>query len=296
MRKIDLIPTIFITFMHIFPIFFWKFILFRKHLLFIFVFTLIKLVSVTTGFHRLWTHRSFETKNWIKVILAVLCNSTFENTIKTWTTNHRMHHRYENIDPELDPYSITHGFIWAHVACNFFKPKNKYQKIALQVEEELFKERSKFDNKLIEIEDKHYIKFVSLFGIIIPTLLCKLFYGDPLINCFSTIVITIVLTWHFTWSINSFAHIFGDKPYSTEHTSANNHLLSIFTCGEGYHNYHHSYPKDFKTSENLFCFNLTGWIIFILYKLKLATNLKQAKNISKRDLPNFDDIEYDNLE
>ena len=159
--------------------------------------------------------------------------------------------------------------------------------MALEVEKELLNERSDFDNKLIDWENKLYKKLVVFIAFIIPTIICRLFYNDNLISCFISVIITILITWHITWSINSFAHLIGDKPFSTEHTSADNHILSFLTSGEGYHNFHHSYPKDYKASKNLISFNLTGWIIYILYKLKLATNLKQAKNISKRDLPNL---------
>lgn len=72
--------------------------------------------------------------------------------------------------------------------------------------------------------------------------------------------------------------------------------MSFLTCGEGYHNYHHSYPKDYKASKNLFCFNLTDWFINLLYKLILATKLIEVKNVSKKDLPNFKDIDYYTLE
>ena len=120
MYKLKYFNIYFILAIHLIPFILYKFLLLRKHLIFIIFFTIIKATSITLGNHRLWTHKSYDTKKWIKIILIILCNGTLENSTKIWTINHRMHHRFENIDPELDPYSITKGFLWAHLTCNFY--------------------------------------------------------------------------------------------------------------------------------------------------------------------------------
>ncbi len=295
MIEIDKKISLFIIIIHSFPIYFWNSLLIRKHLLLICIFSLLKMIAVTAGFHRLWTHKSYNPVNNVKIILSIFCNSTFEASIKEWTSNHRMHHRFEDSNPSLDPYSIKKGFLWAHMFCHFFKKKKIYLTELNKVKKELEKERSNFDNKLIDFEDKHYNKLAIISGLVLPTFFFKFFFKDSLFTCLGSVILSIILTWHLTWSINSVAHIYGDKDFSTKHTSGNSHILSFFTCGEGYHNYHHSYPKDYKASKNLFCFNLTGWFIYLLYKLKMATKLIQVKNIGKKELPNFNDIDYKTL-
>jgi len=97
---------------HISPIIFWKYLKVAKHIKLILVFTSLKMIGVTGGLHRLWTHKSYNTTKIIKYILAFFANASFQGSIKMWTSNHRMHHTYEESNPSLDPYSIKKGFWW----------------------------------------------------------------------------------------------------------------------------------------------------------------------------------------
>lgn len=257
------------------------------------------MLAVTAGFHRLWTHQSYETTNFIKILLLLLCNSSFQNPVNNWTANHRMHHRYEEINPSLDPYSIKKGFLWAHIISFTNKKSPEYLKEYDKVRLELRECRStdKFGNKLIDnylldFEENYYYPLVILTGFIIPTHTCYLIYNDNYFSCLISVIITIILTWHSTWSVNSLAHLVGTKPYLTEHTSVNNYFVSLITSGEGYHNYHHAYPKDYKASLNLRCYNPTGWFIYILHKFNLAYNLSESENIIIKKLPCLHKVTY----
>ena len=289
--------VIFILTIHILPIITYNYFEITQ-LNSLIVFWAMKCIGVTAGMHRLWTHQSYNTYPKIKLILLGLCNSTFEGSVKKWTINHRMHHRFEESDRQyLDPYSIKKGFIWAHIECHLVKKSNEYILEAKKVEKELYYSRNNYDNIIIEFENQYYFSLTILTGIIFPTLIFKLlYYNHSIISCFYSVIISILLTYHSTWSINSFAHMIGNKPYSSKHTSCDNHILSLFTFGEGYHNYHHSFPKDYKASYNLKCFNVTGWLIFLLYKLGLAYDLKEISEIKKTELPDLDNINYEILE
>tara|TARA_Y100000389_G_C17408156_1_gene489259 strand:+ start:770 stop:1396 length:627 start_codon:yes stop_codon:yes gene_type:complete len=205
----------------------------------------------------------------------MLCNSTFESSVITWTTNHRMHHRFEETNPNLDPYSITNGFMWSHITTHFYDKNSdiyydsNYSKILL----ELKGERSEFDNLILDFEDKYYTILILITGIILPTMLFQKYYKDELLTCFVSSTLVSIMVWHSTWSVNSFAHLIGDKPFNEEHTAVDNHLVSLIAFGEGYHNYHHTHPKDYKASEDLCCFNITGIIIYVLNKLNLTWDL-----------------------
>ena len=282
--KLNPSVMLFIIGMHSIPIFFRKECKFKKHFKLIIILWYLKCISITVGMHRLWTHRSFNTTRLIKVILMILCNSTFEGSITDWTTQHRMHHRFEHTDPSLDPYSITKGFLWAHIITHFYDKKsdkdyNANYNIVLQ---ELREERSRFDNILLYHEHKYYNFLMFINGIILPTIIFQKYYQDGLASSLVSTAIVSLITWHSTWSVNSFAHLIGDKPFRKEHTAVDNHLVSLITSGEGYHNYHHTYPKDYKASRNLFCFNLTGIIIFLMSKLNLAWDLREANIKSNR--------------
>ena len=295
--KISIPNTIFISFIHLFPILTINYFEINQ-LNTIIALWAIKCFSITAGMHRLWTHQSYNTYPKIKLFLLASCNSTFEGSVKKWTIDHRMHHRFEESNKQyLDPYSIKKGFWWAHTVCHLVKKSDEYKLEAKKVEKELYYTRNNYDNIIIEFENKYYFKLALFTGIIYPTVLFKLiYYNYSIISCFYSTILTILFTYHSTWSINSFAHMIGDKPYSTKHTSCDNHLLSIFTFGEGYHNYHHSFPKDYKASQTLKCFNITGWIIFLLYKLNLAYDLKEVSKIKKTELPELDNINYEILD
>lgn len=272
--KLNLTTTLFIITIHLIPVVFKNYCKFKKHFILIVILWSMKCISVTMGLHRLWTHGSFDTTRLIKIILMILSNSTFESSITKWTTYHRMHHRFEKTDPSLDPYSITKGFLWAHILSHCYN--KKLGKIFNVVRQELRDERSEFDNILLDFEDKYY-NFLSLIsGIILPTIFFQKYYNDGLISSFVSTTIVILMTWHSTWSVNSFAHLEGNKPFDKKHTAVDNHIVSLISFGEGYHNYHHTYPKDYKASKNLLCFNLTGIIIFLMSKLNLAWDLRKA--------------------
>ena len=94
----------------------------------------------------------------------------------------------------------------------------------------------------------------------------------------------ILVNLHVTFCVNSFAHWKGFRPFNKKILPVNNHLVSLISMGEGYHNYHHVFEYDYKTSETLFCINPTGWVIWSLSKCGLASNLKKAPSTRIRKL------------
>ena len=271
------ISSLYLSMLHIIPILLRKKSNYKKHYKLIFFIMIFRCLGVTMGMHRLWTHKSFNTTKIIKIILLFICNSTGEQSVIDWSSNHRMHHRYEETDISLDPYSIKKGFLWAHMFSFFFKKSKKYKDVQNKVKTELKNERSNFDNKILNFEDKNYVILLIITGIIIPTLSFQKYYKNGLITSFNSAILCKLITYHCTWSVNSFAHLVGEKPYNKEHTSVDNHLVSLFTSGEGYHNYHHTFPKDYKASKNLRCLNLTGLVIFLLSKVNLTWDLIESK-------------------
>lgn len=289
--KLCISRTIFFLATHMFLFCFKHFD--KTHIPFILVFVSLKIMSITMGMHRLWTHETYKTNKFMKILLAIFCNSTFEGSIKDWTSDHRMHHRFEETNPALDPYSIKHGFLWAHTLAHCYNRSDRYNEEKTKIKEELRESRESFDNTLIDFENKYYVVLTLFTGLLLPILICKLLYpSSTILSCLYSVVVSIVITYHLTWSINSFAHIIGDKPFITEHTSGDNHLLGLLTFGEGYHNYHHAYPKDYKAAYSLRTFNLSAWCISLLHKLGIVKDLKVAKNINIRKQPDLEKVEY----
>ncbi|VBB34028.1 unnamed protein product [Acanthocheilonema viteae] len=81
-------------------------------------------------------------------------------------------------------------------------------------------------------------------------------------------------TLHGTWLINSLAHKYGFRPYNPNITPVESLWLAVTAMGEGGHNYHHTFPQDYRTSEYVLHFNVTKLFIDILYFLGLAYDMK----------------------
>jgi stearoyl-CoA desaturase (delta-9 desaturase) len=89
-------------------------------------------------------------------------------------------------------------------------------------------------------------------------------------------LLRMVLTHHFTFLINSAAHIWGSQPYSTAHSARDNWFLSFLSFGEGYHNYHHSFQADYRNGPRLYNWDPSKWLIWGMQKVGLASGLKRS--------------------
>jgi stearoyl-CoA desaturase (delta-9 desaturase) len=90
------------------------------------------------------------------------------------------------------------------------------------------------------------------------------------------LILRLVLTQHFTFLINSAAHVWGTQPYSNAHTARDNWLLSFFSFGEGYHNYHHSFQADYRNGPRLYNWDPSKWLIWLMSKVGLASKLRRS--------------------
>ena len=78
-------------------------------------------LGITVGYHRLFAHRSFQAPQIVRVLTALAGTATFENSVLTWASEHRYHHKYVDQDGfPYDPYSIKQGFFHAHVGCTHY--------------------------------------------------------------------------------------------------------------------------------------------------------------------------------
>merc|ERR1712098_644969 len=115
-----------------------------------------------------------------------------------------------------------------------------------------------------------------LAGFIIPTIIPHLFWGEDLTTAYFVAVIRYIAVLHFTWLVNSAAHLFGMKPYDKFIGPAENKLVSLLAMGEGFHNYHHTFPYDYSTSEWGFTYNSTTLFIEAMASIGQAYDLRKA--------------------
>lgn len=243
--------------LHLLFLIFAPYMLQAKILTWIWMFLMVFIVNigVTAGVHRMWCHKSYKAKLPLRIGLMLAYTLGGENSIYNWSRDHRVHHKF--CDTNADPYNSQRGFWYSHVGW-LLMTKNK----------ETFERGKKIDmsdliaDPVVQFNEKYFYPLTySMFFLefIIPYLL----WGEILIVCFASSVSRYVMTLNGTWAVNSWAHMYGDKPYNKSLSSVENFIVSLITSGEGWHNYHHTFPFDFKASEYGKYSPTTGFIMFM---------------------------------
>ena len=123
---------------------------------------------------------------------------------------------------------------------------------------------------IVMFQHRHYIPFMVLGCFVIPSLIPYLCWNESLWTAYVIAVLRYVCVLHGTWLVNSVAHLWGDKPYDVNINPAETLFVSFFAVGEGFHNYHHTFPHDYSASEWRYSFNLTTTFIDAMAFLGLA--------------------------
>ncbi|KZN46946.1 acyl-CoA desaturase [Pseudoalteromonas luteoviolacea] len=224
-------------------------------------------MSITAGYHRLWAHKAYETHPIIQVFFALGGAFALQNSILHWSSDHRVHHGQVD-DPVKDPYAATRGFWYSHIGWML----RDYQGDNYG---DYSNARDLHRNKIVMWQHKHYLKLVLLTNIGIPLLL-GLALGDIFGMLLLAGVLRLVLSQHFTFFINSLAHIWGSRPYTEKNTARDNGFLALLTYGEGYHNFHHIFASDYRNGIRWYHYDPTKWMIRALAYLGLAKKLKRT--------------------
>jgi stearoyl-CoA desaturase (delta-9 desaturase) len=142
----------------------------------------------------------------------------------------------------------------------------------------------KYDNvsdlemdKWVLLQEIYYVPLGILVSFVFPTALAAL-WGDPLGGLFIAGFLRVVLNHHFTFSINSFCHMIGWQPYSDRDSSRDNWFLALVTYGEGYHNFHHKFPTDYRNGIRAYHWDPTKWMIKVFSFLGLTSDLRSISD------------------
>lgn len=210
-------------------------------------------LGITVGYHRLFTHRSFDARTPVKVALGILGSMAVEGPILGWVATHRMHHQHS--DRHADPHSPhvradeegnviaargfwgrVRGFLHAHIGWFFTPdpPKEVMDRYVPDLQADattVFLSRMFFPWVILGILIPGAIAFAAT-GSWVQGLLGILWGGGA----------RIFLVHHITWSVNSICHIWGSRPFKSHDHSRNNPVFGILAFGEGWHNAHHAFP------------------------------------------------------
>jgi stearoyl-CoA desaturase (delta-9 desaturase) len=233
-------------------------------------------LGITLGYHRMFTHRAFESSAAFRAVVAAAGSMAVQGSVITWVADHRKHHAFT--DQDGDPHT-PHGFgpgfkgavqgLWhAHVGWLFETVGTAERERFVP---DLLKDRT------LRAMDKLFIVFVVL-GLAIPFALGWIIGGTlwaALIGLLWGGLVRIFLLHHVTWSINSVCHFFGRKRFEVEDESRNVFWLAPFSMGEAWHHNHHAFPTSafhgLSWSERLA--DPTGWLIAALEKMGLIWNV-----------------------
>lgn len=200
-------------------------------------------LGITAGVHRLWSHRSYKASPQLRSLLMIMNSVANQGTIYHWARDHRVHHKYSETD--ADPHNAKRGFIFAHIGWLYVK---KHKKVIEAGKKLNFDDLLKDGPVMLQ---KNLDPFWNLFWCFVaPMLVCKYGWGEENMNGFLVAgVLRYVTVLHFTWLVNSAAHLYGGHPYDEHSNPAENPWVSIAAVGEGWHNWHHAYPFDYAASE-----------------------------------------------
>jgi stearoyl-CoA desaturase (delta-9 desaturase) len=238
------------------------------------VFYLLTTLGITVGFHRLFTHASFETTTPVKALLAVFGSLAVQGSLFQWVAVHRRHHQHS--DKEHDPHSphqhgegikeILRGVWHAHMGWFFIPdPKNLDRYIP-----DLRK------NRVLSRIDRLFPLWV-LLSLLIPSLIGGIVdhsWDGALRGLIWGGLVRLFLVHHVTWSINSACHIWGARPYESGDSSRNNILFGFLAMGEGWHNSHHAFPSSARHGLRWWQVDVSYWTIRFLELVRLAWNVK----------------------
>ncbi len=223
----------------------------------------VRMVLVTAGYHRYFSHRAFRTSRIFQFLLALGAQSAAQNGILWWASHHRWHHRFS--DTPLDVHSAKlRGFWYSHVGW-------------------ILQDAWKTDLKLVPDLAKYpELRFLNKPGIdfLPPAVLglAFLLIGGPHALIWGFMVSTVLL-WHGSFAINSLTHLFGNQRYVTKDNSRNHWLLALITTGEGWHNNHHHYASAARQGFFWWEIDMTYWVLRIWRAMGLIWDVREPPSM-----------------
>ncbi|KAF9326841.1 hypothetical protein BGZ91_001762 [Linnemannia elongata] len=197
-------------------------------------------LGITAGYHRLWAHRSYNAGPAMSFVLALLGAGAVEGSIKWWSRGHRAHHRWT--DTEKDPYSAHRGLFFSHLGWMLIK-------------------RPGWKIGHADVDDLNKNKLPVLVG------------ATGAEDTYAAIL-RLVFVHHATFCVNSLAHWLGEGPFDDRHSPRDHFITAFMTLGEGYHNFHHQFPQDYRNAIRFYQYDPTKWVIATCAFFGLASHLK----------------------
>jgi stearoyl-CoA desaturase (Delta-9 desaturase) len=233
-------------------------------------------LGITVGYHRMLTHRSFQTYKPIEYLWAFLGSMAVQGPVIAWVADHRKHHAHT--DEEGDPHSphvghgdgilgALHGLWYAHMGWLFdAHGRADGERYA----------RDLVEDRGMRLMSRQFLSIV-LIGLLIPAGLGYLLTGGTLKGAITGLVwgglVRIFMLHHVTWSINSVCHFFGRRRFDIEDHSTNVFWLALPSFGESWHHNHHAFPRSAVHGLKWWEVDTSAMVIRAMKRLHLAWNV-----------------------
>jgi len=240
------------------------------------------MLGVTLCFHRLLTHRSFQTFKWMEYFLTFCGVLALQSGPMQWVAQHRIHHK--EADDEPDPHSPLVTFMWAHMGWLFVTMPG------CEAYEEYCRFAKDLDRDPVQrFFDRYFFALWVAFAVVVYA--AGEIYGGLGASWFVWgILVRQVVLWHATWLVNSATHLWGYRNYQTDEESTNNWWVALVSFGEGWHNNHHADQRSAAHGQRWFEIDLTYGLVRLMGMLGLAWSINEP---SKRIVARRVDIMVD---
>jgi stearoyl-CoA desaturase (delta-9 desaturase) len=235
-------------------------------------------IGIGTGFHRLFTHRSFSAGPYVRFFWAALGSMAIEGPLTTWVAEHRKHHQHA--DAPGDPHSphahhheyatgiggVIRGFWHAHVGWLFEKTPRDLERYVPDL----------LSDPGASFVSRTYWMWVAI-GLIIPAVLGGVLTGTwtgALLGFLWGGLVRTLVVHHITWCINSVCHLWGTRPFRTRDESRDNPIFGVLAFGEGWHNAHHAFPTSARHGLAWWKLDINYLVIRTMALLGLAHNVR----------------------
>ncbi|HEY0080725.1 MAG TPA: fatty acid desaturase [Pyrinomonadaceae bacterium] len=217
-------------------------------------------LGIGMGFHRLLTHRGFQTPKWVEYFLTICGTLTLQGGPINWVATHRIHHAYA--DAEGDPHTPRDGKWWAHIGWIMFGTGQQFSTPTL----------ARFAPDLMR--DKFHVWLNRFYWLPITLLGVVLFALGGWSLMLWGVFLRTVGGWHITWFVNSVTHVWGTRRFESRDDSTNNWWVAVLSFGEGWHNNHHAHPTSARHGLRWYEIDMNWYGIRTLQFLGLAKNIK----------------------
>ncbi|CAG8523877.1 6077_t:CDS:2 [Funneliformis mosseae] len=222
-------------------------------------------LGITAGHHRLWAHRAYKASRPFEIFLIFASSGAVEGSIRWWVRDHRAHHRYT--DTDKDPYNAHKGLFYSHLGWMILRQNpNAIGRADIS---------DLNADPMIRFQHKYYGLFAIVMGFVLPTLVAGLGWGDYWGGFYYAALLRMTFVHHATFCVNSLAHYLGDTTFDDRHSPRDHFITALLSLGEGYHNFHHEFPHDYRNAIRFYQYDPTKWLIRALSYLGLTYHLKK---------------------